>query len=117
MKENKGFGARFRAIRKELRLTQKQFAAKLGVVQTTISSLERSVNSPKGHVITKLISLGVRPDYISKGTLPILETKQVANPSSISPAQDQKHLLEKIEDLKKIIALKDELIDLLRKNK
>lgn len=62
-------GARFKQIRKTLKMTQKEFAESLGVTQTTISGIEKDVANTS-LTLAKLISLkyNISEDWILNGT-------------------------------------------------
>lgn len=62
-------GARFKQIRKSLKMTQKEFAESLGVTQTTISGIEKDVANTS-LTLAKLISLkyNISEDWILNGT-------------------------------------------------
>lgn len=62
-------GERFKQIRKNLNMTQKEFAESLGVTQTTISGIEKD-SANTSLTLAKLISLqyGISEDWILNGT-------------------------------------------------
>ncbi|WP_338510117.1 LexA family protein [Erwinia aphidicola] len=61
-------GERIRARRKELRLTQKDLAAKVGVSHVSISQWEKDETSPRGDNLLALAkAMGVTAHYISTG--------------------------------------------------
>lgn len=61
-------GDRIRARRKELHLTQKELAAKVGVSNVAISQWEKDETAPKGDNLLKLTqALGCNPIYILHG--------------------------------------------------
>jgi SOS-response transcriptional repressor LexA len=61
-------GERIRARRKELRLTQKDLSAKVGVSHVSISQWEKDETSPRGENLLALArALGVTANFISTG--------------------------------------------------
>lgn len=61
-------GARIRAQRCKLALTQRELAAKVGVAPLEISRWERGVNRPRAHSLKPLAqALGVGIDWLFEG--------------------------------------------------
>lgn len=61
-------GERIRARRKELRLTQKELSAKVGVSHVSISQWEKDETAPRGDNLMSLSrALGVSADFITSG--------------------------------------------------
>ena len=65
MSNDFNFGARLKALRLSLNLTQSGFARKIGVPQATISAYELSKISPSAEVIEKISkTFGVTIDWL-----------------------------------------------------
>lgn len=66
--KNTSVGERIRARRKELRLTQKDLAAKVGVSHVSISQWEKDETAPRGDNLLALAkAMGVTANFISTG--------------------------------------------------
>src|SRR5699024_5749355 len=64
----KSIGDRIRERRRELKLTQKQVADRIGVSSVAVGYWERDENAPAGqHLLSLAAYLAVSPDWILKG--------------------------------------------------
>ena len=64
----RAFGKRLRQLRGQ-NVTQEQFAKKLGIIQSTLSRLEKGYTDPSLHVLAKLSELtGKSIDELVKGS-------------------------------------------------
>lgn len=63
-----GIGERIRAVRKSRKMTQKEFAASLGIVQGFLCSIERGKKIPSDTLMIALQHLyRIDPDWLKKG--------------------------------------------------
>jgi len=89
-------GNRIRTLRKELGLTQNEFAAKLGIHGRQLSRYEVDINTPSIDILRKIADLcEVSLDYIGYG-----KDKALARRSKIEDAE-LLDILRRIDHLKK----------------
>lgn len=91
---------RVREIRKELGLTQKDLAERLGLTFSALSDIERGKNGLSFDVVKGLImSVGVNPYYLLNGDLPIFSSPdQASSPDSAPRLVELEQSLRKLED-------------------
>ncbi len=72
-----GVGARFKSIRERLRLSQSEFAKRLGIDQATLSRYEKGYRSPTvDAIVSAQREFGVRVEFIVSGREPMLDTDE-----------------------------------------
>ncbi len=83
-KVRKAIAERLKTIRAELRLTQKEFGARMGTSNTYISTLESALTGPGFYTLYKLTKYyNINPLYLLHGKGPVfidLEEKQEEEP-------------------------------------
>lgn len=89
-------GSRIRSLRKELGLTQNEFASKLGIHGRQLSRYEVDINIPSIDILIKIADLcEVSLDYLGYGT-----DKKLAKRSKIND-NEVLELARRIDNLKK----------------
>lgn len=59
------FGKNIKFLRKQLKLTQEQFAEKIGIDISTVSKMEKGIHFPTADNLNKIINrLGLEPSFL-----------------------------------------------------
>ena len=99
---NNTIGSRIRTIRKHFRLTQTEFAKKLGISASFISSIETSKKNPSLETLKKMFEMKVNLNYLVTGQGNcFIEEEKVNTGEIIDPAvkdtDDPDEILKKMK--------------------
>lgn len=94
-------GARVKSIRKSEKLTQEEFAERIGISRAHVSGIETNKDKPSSTVIKMIVKeFGVKEKYLTDGEFPVYEeTRETYNNI-------------KNELLKRIIQLENEISEI-----
>lgn len=94
-------GERIKKLRTDNKLTQKEFAERIGVGRSTLAGYETNQIEPSLNVVFKIASeFGIRPSYF-------LRTMIVEYPK----ADDKVDILSKLDDLMELVSTQDVYAD------
>ena len=114
MVDKQEIGNRFKEIRNELNISQKDFAAKLEVKQQTISQIETGIISPSLELLDKITSkYCIQLSYIIYGEGPMLKKETQAQVLPVPGINSNELALLKSKD--NLIEEKDKIIKMLEK--
>lgn len=109
---------RIKIIRKKEGLTQKEFAHRIGIAQTTLSELERGTRElPERYIKAIVNEFDVNYEYITNGTGDVYKVKYFGYEQNVDVKQIANELYNLDDEFKKIVlcvvkTLKDELNEL-----
>jgi len=108
---------RLKSLRKKIGLTQTEFAEKLGISQTFLSSIELGVRGFPTEIFLRLIELNVNIEWLFTGKGQMFKAKPDSDPDLLNkiesivknlPLKRQKMVLNYVEDQRDISALLNE---------
>lgn len=95
MYKNQNIGDRIKTIREKLSLSQSEFALKLGISQSAISSYEKEIRKPPESVLRLIAgTFSVNIDYLRRSEEPMFE--ELEEYPTFKEQLDGKQLLDKL---------------------